>query len=266
MSEYYKPSDHSYVVCAYKESPFLGDCLVSLENQTVKSNVLVATSTPCKYIRNICEEHHVPLYVGTHRSGIARDWTFAMSNANTPLVTIAHQDDVYKPLYTEKMLEFVNKASHPLIFFSGYTELRDEGVVSDNRLLNIKRLMLSPIKNGRLSSSIRTRRAILSFGDPIACPAITYVTTNLPSPLFKEDYRGSLDWQMLEEVSKLPGDFSYCSTPLMSHRIHGGSETSALIEDNTRTREDFDMFCKFWPKSIAKLLSSFYSKSERSNG
>lgn len=265
MSALLTASDHTYVVCAYKGSRYLTACLASLKNQTIESNVIVATSTPNELIKDTCSCFDVPLYVGKHKSGIARDWNFALNCAKTPLVTIAHQDDVYKPMYTERMLEYINAADNPLVFFSSYTELRNNEEVTNNRLLKIKKLMLSLIQDGKNSSSVRTRRAILSIGDPIACPAITYVTPNLPTPLFKEDYKGSLDWQMLEEISKIPGDFMYCSTPLMSHRIHRGSETSALIKDNTRTQEDYDMFCKFWPKPFARILSRLYSKSEDSN-
>ena len=51
----------------------------------------------------------------------------------------------------------------------------------------------------------------------------------------------------------------------MYHRIHDGSETSVIIGDNARGQEDYVMFTKFWPKSIAKLLTKVYSLAEKSN-
>ena len=30
-------------------------------------------------------------------------------------------------------------------------------------------------------------------------------------------------------------------------------------------KEDYEMFCKFWPSFVAKLLVKFYSNSEKSN-
>lgn len=39
---------HTFAVCAYRESPFLEDCVRSLVRQTVKSRILIATSTPTK--------------------------------------------------------------------------------------------------------------------------------------------------------------------------------------------------------------------------
>ena len=57
----------------------------------------------------------------------------------------------------------------------------------------------------------------------------------------------------------------YCNRILMYHRIHDGSETSAILGDSARGNEDFQMFCKFWPKPIARLLTRAYSSSEKSN-
>lgn len=51
----------------------------------------------------------------------------------------------------------------------------------------------------------------------------------------------------------------------MGHRIHEDSETSAIIGDNKRTEEEYEMFCKFWPDFIAKILIIPYSLSQKSN-
>ena len=54
---------HTFVVCAYKESPFLRDCLVSLTKQTLPARILMATSTPNDAIRSLAEEFGVPLFI-----------------------------------------------------------------------------------------------------------------------------------------------------------------------------------------------------------
>lgn len=51
----------------------------------------------------------------------------------------------------------------------------------------------------------------------------------------------------------------------MGHRIHEDSETTAAIGDNKRSKEEYEMFCKFWPDSIARLIFKFYSKGQNSN-
>ena len=51
----------------------------------------------------------------------------------------------------------------------------------------------------------------------------------------------------------------------MHHRIHADSETTNLIENNVRMNEDYEMFCKFWIKPIAKILMKKYTKSIATN-
>ena len=43
-------SIHTFVVLAYKESKYLENCIKSVLNQKYKSNVIISTSTPNKYI------------------------------------------------------------------------------------------------------------------------------------------------------------------------------------------------------------------------
>ena len=42
---------HTFVICAYQESEYLEECIRSLMRQTVKSEILMATSTPNPYIK-----------------------------------------------------------------------------------------------------------------------------------------------------------------------------------------------------------------------
>ena len=189
-----------------------------------------------------------------------------MSNTNAPLVTIAHQDDIYDQRYAERMLEAMNSAEIPLLYFTNYGELRDETLVDDSSLLRIKRLMLTPFKVHALRKSRFVRRRVLSLGSAICCPSVTMAVPNLPMPLFTEDLKCDLDWQAWERASKLSGSFLYDAEILMYHRIHGDSETTALIEDETRTKEDTYMLEQFWPRPIARVLSKLYSTSQKSNG
>ena len=39
-------TNHTFVICAYKESPYLEECIQSLQAQTVSSQILMVTSTP----------------------------------------------------------------------------------------------------------------------------------------------------------------------------------------------------------------------------
>ena len=201
----YSETDHTFALSAYGQSPYLEECLQSLLSQTTRSSILVATSTPNDYISSLCATYQVPLFVSGQKPGISSDWNYAVSCANTLLVTIAHQDDVYEPDYASHMLEKVNAADHPLIFFSNYGELRDGVRVDNNKLLKVKRTMLSPLKGSLFSRSKFVRRRVLSFGSAICCPSVTLVAPNLPMPLFSDGFKCNLDWQAWENVSQFDG-------------------------------------------------------------
>lgn len=48
-------TNHTFAICAYKESEYLEDCIKSLKGQTVKTNIIMATSTPNDYVKNLAE-------------------------------------------------------------------------------------------------------------------------------------------------------------------------------------------------------------------
>lgn len=104
-------------------------------SQTAKSHILISTSTSKESISSTASKYGVKLFINSDKSGIAHDWNCAIEHCETPLITIAHQDDLYEPRYTERMLDKVNSSARPLIFFSGYGELRPKGKVTSNKLL-----------------------------------------------------------------------------------------------------------------------------------
>ena len=263
----YLPSDHSFVVCAYGESPFLEDCIESLLSQDALGSILIASSTPNNHITSLAKRFSLDLFINGGQPGIGSDWNFAVSCARSPLVTLAHQDDVYEPGYTRTMLAAMNRAQRPLLFFSNYGELRGLKTVDDNALLRIKRFLLRPLmKRGGVSGETHVKRSILKFGNAIDCPSATLNMSLLPSPPFKEDFGSNLDWDAWERFSLLDGEFVYSPEILMHHRIHAESTTTSLIGDNRRTDEDYRMLRRFWSAPVARLLNSVYSLAHISNG
>ena len=99
---------HTFVIPAYKESPFIEQCIQSLLAQSVKSNIIITTSTPTDFIKEIAKKYDLPYYIND-KKGIAADWNFALSKVTTPLATIAHQDDIYEPSYAESVIKATNK-------------------------------------------------------------------------------------------------------------------------------------------------------------
>ena len=133
-------NDHTFIICAYKESPYLDKCIQSLLNQTVKSNIVMYTSTPNDYIQDIADKYAIDLY-SKNGGSIGKDWNNAMSFVNTKYMTIAHQDDLYEPKYLEKTMQAFEANENTLIVFSDYGELTKQGYRLKSTNLTIKRLM-----------------------------------------------------------------------------------------------------------------------------
>ena len=261
----YKAEDHTFALCAYGKSRYLEDCIVSLKNQTVQSNILISTSTPSEYIQQLAEKHRIPVFINEGEKGIGADWNYAYRCAATGLVTIAHQDDIYEPEYTQQMLAQINQEKDPILWFCDYCELRNGEKVYANKNLKIKRVMLFPLRGKLFRNSDFVRRRILSIGNAICCPSVTHVKKKTGQDICSLTMKVSLDGDPWDRQSKKNGAFLYCAKPLMCHRIHEESATTALIASKTRREEDLEMFRRFWPDGVAKRIAKYYSASENSN-
>lgn len=254
---------HTFVVCAYGESEFLEECIQSLVKQTFKSNIIIATSTPNALITAVAEKYALPIEVNTGEAGITGDWNFAVSLSQTPYVTIAHQDDIYEPTYAEAVIEKAQKYKKPLIIFSDYYEIKNGERVDGSNVLKIKRLMNKLIQV--FPSWKFARRLVLAFGNSICCPAVTYSEHALSDFKFDSAFRFACDWDAWERIGRKKGAFLYISSPLMGHRIHENSETSKIMADGIRKKEEYTMFRRFWIKPIAKGLTKSYAKGADNN-
>lgn len=54
---------HTFAVCAYGESPYLENSIRSVVHQSVKSSVIICTSTPNAYIEDLAKKYQLPSYV-----------------------------------------------------------------------------------------------------------------------------------------------------------------------------------------------------------
>ncbi len=254
---------HTFVLCAYRESPYLEDCVRSLLAQTVPSQIVICTATPNDTIAAVAEQYHLPLCVRDGTPGITDDWNFAMSQVKTPYATIAHQDDLYEPTYLENVLKKAQDAKNPILIFTNYYEIRNGARIEKNTLLSIKRKM------NRVMTLFPHckwwRRRVMAFGNSICCPSVTYCMEKYRDFAFDGNYRFACDWDAWERLGNQKGAFLYLSDPLMGHRIHADSETTKQSESSRRGEEEYAMFCRFWPKWIAKRLASSYKKGADSN-
>ena len=256
---------HTFVICAYKKSEYLEECIESLINQEMKSHIIMVTSTPNEYISSMAEKYGVSLFVNEGEGGITQDWNFGLSKVKTKLATIAHQDDIYEPEYTSIFLKRLKGSKKPLIVFSDYGEIRNGEKTTDVSMLRIKKIMMLPLRVRLFKGSRFVRRRVLSMGDPICCPSVMFAMKNMELPIFANNYTCAEDWEAWEKISRMKGDFIYVPKPLMYHRIHEESTTTKTLEAGGRIQENYEMFCKFWPKPIARVINKQYTKSEDSN-
>lgn len=261
----YTQADHTYVICAYKENAHIEDTIKSLLNQTVKSKIILSTSTPNEFLENMCKKYDIPMFVNPERKGAGADWNFGYMKADTELVTVAHQDDFYEPNYTEEILKYANLREDTLIIYSDYYEFRIEEKVTENKIMKIKRMINAPLTKKMFYGSKFMRRRCLSIGDAICCPAVTYVKKNVGDNPFDTKYINSCDYKTLVDIANMKGAFICIPKQLVAHRIYPESATSLNLSENIRQKEDFEIFCEFWPKGIAKMINRVYATSEKSN-
>lgn len=260
---------HTFAVCAYKDSPYLEECLRSVTSQTVKSEVICCTSTPSSYIRELAARYQVPLYVRDGASNIREDWMFAYGKAQGRFVTIAHQDDRYRSDYAEKLLKAWKKYPDLLLFASDYLTIRmteKEGEMKAipepfNMVWLVKKILRLPLRLRFLANRTWIKRSSVWFGNSICCPSCTYNKEQIGDDMFHSEYDFALDWDNLYELAGKKGRFICSEKPLIAYRVHAAATTKVCIEDNRRPADEMAMFRKMWPDWMVKILMHFYRKA-----
>lgn len=257
--------DHAFVVPAYGNSAHLRICLESLRGQdTPTSEIVVSTSTPHEGLLEICVEYGARLHTHTPNRGIAADWNEALNATRCELITLAHQDDIYLPGFLGGTLDAASRGDGVMLVFTGYREYSEEGVRAPSIALKMKRILVElAFLGGEVADSRFTKTNLLRFGCPIPCPSVTLRRDRLPPDMrFDPRYRVNLDWDFWLRLAQLPdAAFACVREPLMLHRIHRGSETSAGIADGTRAREDSELFGRVWPGPVAAMMARAYSRA-----
>jgi len=248
--------NHTFVICAYKKSEYLEECIISLKNQTIKSNIIICTSTPNTYIKNLALKYNLKLYIRKEKSSIQEDWNFAISKCKTDLVTIAHQDDIYHKEYLENIIK--KSTGKELIIFTEQLYYIDGKPIKDKNII-IKKLIKLPLKTS-LRNIRFIRKLTLAFGNTINCPSVTYNLELLSQPIFTSDLDYCLDWDTFLKIYSYKGKIGYIDIPLIYFRIHDGATSKEYVNNNKRYKEDKIMFNKFWPKWITKIIMKFYIK------
>ena len=260
-------SIHTFVIPVYKESAHLETCIKSLLGQTAKSEILITTSTPTIKTKLVAEKYSITYIVNSSgQTGIAADWNFALLNAQTPLVTIAHQDDIYACSFAEHVIAYHNrKNARTLISFTDYADLVNDTERRTSVNGFVKKCLLLPFAfNSELQSGF-FKRAILLFGNPICCPSVTFNMRQLESFWFNNSYKYVLDWYAWYQLARRKGSFVFINKQMVKHRLHIDSETTNQLNTGLRKVEELQLFETMWGKRIAKVIAQFYTLGHKEN-
>ncbi len=273
---------HVFVICAYKNSPYLEQCIRSLKRQTVPSEIYITTSTPSFFIDSIAAKYGIPVYVRHGESSLKDDWRFAVEigSKEHDLVTIAHQDDVYRRDYTEELEKACRKYPDMSVFASDYVVLKtredespdgeiypaDTKLVTGDPVRLVKKVLRLPLRIKSLSGLTGIKRSSLMFGNSICCPSCTYNVDMTSRFMFGSDYEFALDWDNLLWLCARTGKFVVFEKPLLAYRIHDAASTKRSIDNDRRREEELEVYKKLWPAPVASLLMRLYKLAWKNYG
>ena len=250
--------DHCFVVPAYGDSPFLAGCLASLRAQTLQSRIVVATSTPSPFIEAEARKAGAELMINPQRQGIAADWNYALRATEARFVTLAHQDDLYRPDFLARSLAGWKGRAEAALCFTGYQEIDDDGRPVSSKISKAKHL-IERVTLGRAAVVRGARlRAYLSFGNPLPCSSVTFDLSRLAGFSFSGGFDSNLDWDAWRRLQHQGETFLRVPERLVGRRHNPLTETSRLIQNGRRQAEDRLMFRQLWPRPLGDLIACLY--------
>ena len=196
---------HTFVICAYGQSPYLEACIRSLKAQTVPTDIICATSTPGPWLEGILEKYHIPLQVREGKSNIQDDWNFAVEKAEGTFVTIAHQDDLYGRHYVEELQKAYKRWPDMTVFMSDAILIKQGKLCWGGAVEAVKKLLRLPWRLPFVCHLSAVKKSGLMFGNPVMCPSCSYRKEKLPLPLFSGGYDFVLDWECMRKLADQPG-------------------------------------------------------------
>lgn len=249
-----------FVIPAYKESPYLEECIYSLLAQEDHAEILICTSTPSTFLDVISKKHNIPLLINENgQQGIASDWNFSYQNTTADLVVIAHQDDIYLPNFSQKAKAIFLENPQMGIAFTDCLELLDGQVMAWHNRGLVKKLIRELAFLGLDVTQNQLRlKILLSFGCPISCPSVIFNKKKLNSFSFSSRFQINLDWDAWTRLSESNVMFGYIRKRLCIHRVHPESENQVSLKDGRRLDEDLQMFGRFWSPWMVKFISTLY--------
>ena len=251
------PTNHTFAVCAYKENPFLEQCVRSVVLQDEKTNVIICTPTPNDHIKEIAARYDLPVFVNPDsQADMQGSWNFAMKTVQTDYVTICHQDDYYAPDYYSTVKHYL---SDDLLYLhtnykNAFTDAEGNTEIKTSKNIHFKRVIHFFFNSRWQQDKVFFKKWDLRFGNSVCCPTCTYNKTNLTLPLFTSDLRHAIDWVVYIKLASQKGRVVYVRKPVAFKRIHSEAQTKDDVISGVRAKEDIEMYSLLWPRFFAKLL------------
>lgn len=222
---------HAFVILAYNESDDLEECIKSVLNQSVKSSVVIATSTPNDYIMDLASKYALGVMVNDSESNKGNDYNYAINCISSNLVTIAHQDDLYDRNYTKEILDSFEKNPDTTIFFTDNYFIVGDKKIKNNKQLRTTRWHLLPLKFKLFNRNKYFKLRSLKSEKYICTSSITFVKKNLKKNLFPIDLLYYNDWKGLITLAKDKTKFVYIDKKLVGYRETEKEENSQMQKE-----------------------------------
>ncbi len=225
---------HTFVILAYNISDDLEECIKSVINQSVKSNIVIATSTPNDYIIDLASEYSLGVMVNKAKSNKGRDYNFAIKSFDTELVTIAHQDDLYDRNYTKEIKKCYKKNKDATIIFTDNYEIHGDKKIKKSKKLFWIRYYLFPLRFSLFQNKKFFKLRSLRRDKYICTSSITFVKKNIDVDIFPTNLKYDNDWQGLIDLAKKNTKFVYLKEKLVGYRVEEKEENKAKDKEDEK--------------------------------
>ena len=111
--------NHTFIVLAHGESPFLEECIISLKNQSLKSDIVVSTSTPNGFIKKITDNLSPDQFIDKNlASATGGDGVFHGKHVSNT----KGMPGSYKSFFNEEQIEWLRYRFSDFIKEFGYSD------------------------------------------------------------------------------------------------------------------------------------------------
>jgi GT2 family glycosyltransferase len=167
--------------------------------------------------------------------GIPGNWNRCAALVETEFFCLAHQDDVYAPSYSARMLDALQKDPSAAFAHSMAHGLDKEGSPLASLIEKRKAAYFLKNKNQEGPAAL----ALLFGGNWINCPSMTFRTSAFRDlGGFDSRYHFVSDWEFSLRVLLGGGRIRAVAETLLSYRRHEGQATREAIQGFDRYREE----------------------------